>query len=71
MTILEFNRQAHVAFSTVKESVSTTKPTDSTSIAVILILVLIIKEVALEAGIFAEANMALLASCLYWLAGLA
>ena len=67
MAILKFNRKAHIAFSTMKEPVPSSKSANTTPIAVILIFVFIIKEVAFEAGVFTKAHMALLASCLHWL----
>lgn len=69
--IFQLNRQTHVALGTVKESVTAADPTYSTAVAVILILVLVVKEIALQAGVFAELTMAVLTSGLDRLTGVA
>lgn len=71
MPVLQLNRQAHVALGTVKESVATADPAYSAAVTVILILVFVVEQIAFEARVFAEPAVAVLASGLYRLTGVA
>ena len=69
--VLQLNRQAHIALGTVKESVATADPAYSAAVTVILILVFVVEQIAFEARVFAEPAVAVLASGLYRLTGVA
>lgn len=71
VSVLQLNRQAHVALGTVEESVTTADSAYPAAVAVILILILVVEQIAFEARVFAEPTVAVLASGLYRLAGVA
>lgn len=52
----QLHRQTHVTDFAVKESVLPADPTNSASFAVVLVLVLVIEQVAHEAGVLEETN---------------
>lgn len=71
MSILQLNRQAHVALGTVEKSSSTADPAYPAAIAVVLIPVFVVEEIADETRVFAETAVTVLASGLHRLTGVA
>lgn len=67
---LQLDRQAHIADCAVEEPVSPSYAADPAKITVVLGFVFVVKEIADEARIFAEADAALLAVDLNLLAGI-
>jgi len=54
MAVLQLDRQTHVALGAVEELVPPSDTTDTTAITMILILVFIVKQLALQAGVFTK-----------------
>lgn len=71
MPILQLYRQTHVALSTMKESIAATNSTYTTSIAMILILVLVVEKITLQTGVLPKLTVAILAGGLDRLASVA
>lgn len=62
VSVLELNGETHVARGAVKESVASADPAYTAAVAVILILVVVVEEIALEASVLAETAVTVLAS---------
>lgn len=71
VSVPQLNRQAHVAFGAVEESVATTDPAYAATVAMVLILILVVEEIALEARVLAEPTVAILTRGLHRLTGVA
>lgn len=58
---LKLNRQAHVAGSAVEKTILATDTTDAAGVAVILTLIIVVKEITDQAGVSSETNATFLA----------
>lgn len=71
VSILQLNRQTHVALGTVEKSGATADPAYPATIAVVLVPVFVVEEIAYKTRVFAEPAVAVLASSLHRLTGIA